>query len=92
MDKDARIILWKIWAFLSLLTAGFSFFFAVIGILSFLKHPQPGDLPAIILLAAAGIRIPAVQQPPESLLHRFLNTKASRTNQDRHDYIARPGH
>lgn len=54
MDKDARIILWKIWAFLSLLTAGFSFFFAVIGILSFLKHPQPGDLPAIILLAAAG--------------------------------------
>ena len=54
MDKDARIILWKIWAFLSLLTAGFSFFFAVIGILSFLKHPQPGDLPAIILSAAAG--------------------------------------
>ena len=54
MDKDAKIILWKIWAFLSLLTAGFSFFFAVIGILSFLKHPQPGDLPAIILLAAVG--------------------------------------
>lgn len=54
MDKDAKIILWKIWAFLSLLTAGFSFFFAVIGILSFLKHPQPGDLPAIILLAAIG--------------------------------------
>lgn len=54
MDKDAKIILWKIWVFLSLLTAGFSFFFAVIGILSFLKHPQPGDLPAIILLAAAG--------------------------------------
>ena len=54
MDKDAKTILWKIWLFISILTAGFSFFFAVIGLISFLKQPQSGDIPAIFLLAAVG--------------------------------------